>query len=170
MPQQNKAWHALKQSMLDKFINTYSNNAQAVERWITLQASDQSAGVIERLKKLKNDKRFDITNPNVVRSSLGTLFSVPIAVSTNEKAIEFLKQRNIQIVASIPGKKSSYSHADYKGACAVVLGSEKEGISSFWVGHAEKKVSIPMQGKADSLNVSATAAVLIYEAFRQRNQ
>lgn len=114
------------------------------------------------------DGRTDVYNPNVIRASLGAVFTVPVASCTNEQAFDFLKARKIQTVGTFPDAKSSYHENDYSKASAIILGSEQEGLSAFWRDHTDVKVTIPMSGSVNSLNVSATAAIVIYEAIRQR--
>jgi TrmH family RNA methyltransferase len=111
----------------------------------------------------------DVYNPNVIRASLGTVFSVPVAVATNAAALEYCRAQDIQICAAMPEAKTIYTKAKLNGALAVVVGSEESGLSDFWVGHADIKVKIPMHGRADSLNVSASTAILLYEIIRQRS-
>lgn len=113
-------------------------------------------------------KGADIYNPNVVRSSVGALFSIPVVESTTEEAIKWLKDKDIMIAAATPNADKSYFDADLSGACAIVMGSEHEGLSSALLKAADIKVMIPMKGKADSLNLSAATAVILYEAVRQR--
>ncbi len=110
----------------------------------------------------------DIYNPNVVRSSLGTIFSVPLAQATNADALAFLQEHRIQICATVIHSSLEYTDAKMSMPLAFVLGSEQNGLSDFWQGQAHFKIKIPMKGKADSLNVSATAAIVLYEALRQR--
>ena len=110
----------------------------------------------------------DIYNPNVIRASLGTVFAVPVAQAGNEKVLEYLKQNKISIGAATPAATSSYGDVDMRKSFAIVVGSEEEGLSNFWLTKADTKVKIPMRGKADSLNLSVSTAILIYEALRQR--
>ena len=114
------------------------------------------------------DGQTDIYNPNVIRASLGTVFGVRVVQSTQKDALKFLKDSNIQICAATPQAATSYFQMNFKVPVAIVLGSEEKGLSDFWLNHADRKVKIPMRGKADSLNVSATAAIVVYEALRQR--
>ncbi|MFH1655042.1 MAG: RNA methyltransferase [Candidatus Omnitrophota bacterium] len=116
-----------------------------------------------------SDAATDIYNPNVVRASIGTVFSVKTIQATNKNALEFLRKNNIKICVTTPEANINYTEADFKNPVAIVLGSEDKGVSSFWLANAETKVKIPMKGKADSLNVSTSAAVVIFEAIRQRN-
>ncbi len=116
------------------------------------------------------DERTDMYNPNVIRASLGTVFSINVVVSSNEEAFEFLKSKSIKICATLPRAETVYTKTDLTGALAVVVGSEQSGLTDFWVQHADLTVKIPMQGRADSLNVSASAAILLYETIRQRSK
>ena len=115
-----------------------------------------------------SDEATDIYNPNVIRSSLGTVFSVPIVQGDNAEVLNFLKQKKVKIVATSPEAGQVYFDAALEGALAIVVGSEQEGLSDFWLEQADVKVKIPMHGKADSLNASVSAAILVYEAVRQR--
>jgi TrmH family RNA methyltransferase len=115
------------------------------------------------------DGKTDVYNPNVVRVSLGTVFAVKTVVASNEETLEFLKAKNIKICATLPQAKAVYAKTDLTGPVAVVMGSEQDGLTDFWTNHADLKVRIPMHGKADSFNVSVSAAILLYEIIRQRN-
>ena len=114
------------------------------------------------------DRCTDINNPNVVRASIGTLFSLPvIEVSTNE-ALSWLKEHSVQILAATPHADKAYDQIDLTAGTAVVVGTEQYGLSAAWLTGADFKVSIPMLGQADSLNVAAATTILLYEAVRQR--
>lgn len=110
----------------------------------------------------------DLYNPNVIRASVATVFAVPVVAASAEEAAAWLRSRDIRIVATVVEAALPYSEADLRGPLAIVLGSEAEGVSATWRGADVEAVSLPMLGVADSLNVSATAAVLLYEARRQR--
>jgi TrmH family RNA methyltransferase len=114
------------------------------------------------------DPAADPWNPNAVRASTGTVFSMPIAVCSSTEAREALAARAIAIVAADPDGDLPYDEVDLTGAVAIVLGSEASGLTDAWRDDVAARVRIPMQGVADSLNVSATAAVLLFEARRQR--
>jgi TrmH family RNA methyltransferase len=116
------------------------------------------------------DERTDIYNPNVIRSSLGTIFSVPTVSCTNQDALQFLRGHGVRVFAAAVDGQEEYFRKDLRPGCAIVLGSEQEGLSPFWMKNCDEKVRIPMLGKADSLNVSVSAAVIVYEAVRQRRQ
>jgi RNA methyltransferase, TrmH family len=115
------------------------------------------------------DKLTDIYNPNVVRSSVGTLFSVPIIETEGRELISYLKKHAIKIYAATPEAAIVYTECDFKSGTAIVVGTEHAGLSSLWKEEADSRLFIPMRGLADSLNVSAAAGILLYEALRQRS-
>jgi TrmH family RNA methyltransferase len=112
----------------------------------------------------------DLFNPNVVRSSTGTLFSVPCVIASSEKALGYLRQQSLQIIATTPDAKLLYAESDLRGRLAVVMGSEQFGLSDFWLKQADVLVRIPMHGQADSLNVAMATLITLFEAVRQRSQ
>lgn len=114
------------------------------------------------------DKAADVFNPNCIRASMGTVFTVPVAQTNNQTAVAFLRQEKIQIVAALPSGKDLYTAVDYKKPTAIVLGREDAGLSDFWVQACDVQVNIPMRGQGDSLNVSVAAALVVYEVLRQR--
>ncbi len=116
------------------------------------------------------DGKTDIYNPNAIRASLGTIFSVSVVAGSKEETVEFLRSKNIKICAALPQAKTVYTDAPLTGALAIVVGSEKDGLTDFWGQQADLKVKIPMCGQADSLNVSASTAILLYETIRQRSK
>jgi RNA methyltransferase, TrmH family len=111
----------------------------------------------------------DLFNPHVVRNSQGALFSLPLAVCDAAAAIEFLQARNIAMVATTPDPTAPcYWDLNLRGAAAIVVGSEKTGLSATWLTAAQERARVPMAGAADSLNVASAAAILLFEAVRQR--
>ncbi len=116
------------------------------------------------------DPATDLNNPNVIRASLGSVFTVPVVATTNEAAATFLRERQMAVIAARPQATDYYSEMDLKGPTAWVLGSEQKGLSPFWLKNSSAQVRIPMRGRVDSLNVATTAAVLIYETLRQRGR
>jgi RNA methyltransferase, TrmH family len=114
------------------------------------------------------DPRTDLYNPNVIRASLGTVFSLAAATADPAETLAWLGDRGLQIVAARVEASVLYTQIDYRRPTAIVLGSEAAGLSSHWSGEGVQAVRLPMLGVADSLNVSAAAAVLFYEALRQR--
>ncbi|HQL07927.1 MAG TPA: RNA methyltransferase, partial [Bacteroidales bacterium] len=118
-----------------------------------------------------SDPRTDIFNPNVIRASLGTVFTVPLAVAESKEVMKWLEQRHITSYAAVIVEDAlPYTEMDFTASTAFVLGTEAEGLSPAWLRFCRHKIMIPMRGRADSLNVSIAAAILTFEAVRQRNQ
>lgn len=114
------------------------------------------------------DPLADIYNPNVIRSSVGCVFSQQIAVAASADAIKWLKENHIKIYATALPASKMYFDIDFCGPTALVMGTEADGLSRLWFDHADELIKIPMLGKTDSLNVSTSAAIVVYEAVRQR--
>ena len=114
--------------------------------------------------------RTDVYNPNVIRASLGAVFTVPVVEGDGEAILKFLKEKKITICTTLPLAKKVYTQVDLKIPLAIVLGSEQNGLNRFWIDHADTQVKIPMHGQVDSLNVSTSAAIMIYETLRQRKK
>ena len=114
------------------------------------------------------DPRCDPWNPNAIRASMGTVFSMPLAVAGADEVLGWLRAAEVRVVAARVDGSVPYTEADLTGSVAIALGAEAEGLSAAWSGPDIDAVHIPMHGIADSLNVSASAAVLFYEARRQR--
>jgi TrmH family RNA methyltransferase len=110
----------------------------------------------------------DLFNPNVIRASVGTVFSMPLAAASAVDTAAWLRGRDVRVVASIVDAQRLHIEADLRGPLAIVLGSEATGLSDAWRTPDVEAVRLPMAGVADSLNVSIAAAVLLYEAWRQR--
>lgn len=110
----------------------------------------------------------DLFNPNTIRASLGTVFASNVCTATVAETLEKLREWRLQIFATRPDAKPLYTEVDFRAGAAIVLGSEADGLSADWQQQDVRGVRLPMQGIADSLNVSATAAILFYEAQRQR--
>lgn len=115
------------------------------------------------------DNQTDIYNPNVVRSSLGCLFSTRVIQSSSENVLNFFRKNKINIYSAALQESKLYYEVNFKDSCAIILGTESQGLSGLWRNNADHLIRIPMAGIADSLNVSVSAAVLIFEAVRQRN-
>ena len=107
-------------------------------------------------------------NPNLIRSSVGAFFSVPTVACTSEECIGFLKARGIRILTAQLQDSELYYETDMRQATAIVMGTEATGLTEQWRRAADAHIRIPMLGSVDSLNVSVSAAVLLYEAVRQR--
>ena len=114
------------------------------------------------------DPRVDAYSPNVVRASRGTLFTVLVIETNSALAVIFLQRNGIRVLAATPSAEDEYTRQDLRGPLAVVVGTEAEGLSEFWLSQADMKVKIPMMGKVNSLNVSVSTALIVYEAIRQR--
>lgn len=112
----------------------------------------------------------DLYNPNVIRASMGSLFSRPVLAVDTGELLTWLQARHFRIVATSPHAEQSYWQADYRQATAILLGREHEGLTENWLQVADTQVVIPMRGLADSLNVATAGALLIYEALRQRQR
>jgi len=112
----------------------------------------------------------DLYNPNAIRASLGAIFTVPVCTASAEQSLVWLRSRGCRIFAARVDGAIDYTAADLRGPAAIVLGSEAAGLSQAWRGDDITAVKLPMLGQVDSLNLSATAAVLFYEALRQRRQ
>lgn len=114
------------------------------------------------------DPRTDLYNPNLIRASIGAVFTVPAAVCTTAQAITFLKSKGIRILTAQLQDSSLYYDCPMTKGTAIVMGTEATGLSDKWRQAADAHIRIPMLGKLDSLNVSVSAAILLYEAVRQR--
>ena len=116
------------------------------------------------------DPLTDLYNPNLIRASIGGVFCVPTAVCTSQECIAFLKERGVRILTAQLQDSYEYYDYDMRQATAIVMGTESTGLTSQWREAADAHIRIPMLGRLDSLNVSVSAAILMYEAVRQRNK
>jgi RNA methyltransferase, TrmH family len=110
----------------------------------------------------------DLYNPNAIRASLGTIFTVPVAAASTAETLAWLRAKGLAIYAARVDASAAYTEVDYRRPTAIVLGSEAEGLTTAWSAEDVTAIGLPMLGVADSLNVSAAATVLFYEARRQR--
>ena len=115
------------------------------------------------------DPLTDMYNPNLIRSSIGAIFTVPVATANSEEAIAWLKNNGIKIYTAQLQDSEWYYDTDMKGGTAIVMGTEATGLTNVWRKAADAHIKIPMLGRLDSLNVSVSAAILMFEAVRQRN-
>ena len=141
---------------------------EAIEKPGNLGTILRSADAAKVAAVIVCDRTTDIHNPNVVRASTGTMFSVPIVEATSDEALQFLKAHNFKILAATPHAAKLHFEVNLTGNVAIALGAEQYGLTAKWMDGAELRVRIPMLGLADSLNVSAAATILVYEAVRQR--
>ncbi len=116
------------------------------------------------------DPQTDVYNPNVIRSSLGCLFSNQVVVSDSNTTINFLQTNKIKIYSAALQHAIPYTEVDFSGPSAIIMGSEAEGLREIWRKYSDAIIKVPMAGIADSLNVSVASAILIYEAVRQRGR
>ena len=114
------------------------------------------------------NRRTDVFNPNVIRASTGAIFSVPLAETSSEEAVEWFRSHNIRTVAASPHSTQVYTDLDMTQGIALVVGAEQYGLTDYWMKGADINVQIPMLGRMDSLNVATAATILLYEAARQR--
>ena len=144
--------------------------AESVEKPGNLGAILRTADAAHVDALLVCNPRVDIWNPNVVRSSRGAVFSVPTVECDNASALEWLREHQIQVLAATPSAEKIYSDINLSEPVGVAVGTEDEGLSDFWISQADVRVTIPMMGKINSLNVSVSTAIILYEAVRQRSQ
>lgn len=144
--------------------------AESIEKPGNLGAILRSADAAVAGAVIVCDRRTDVYNPNVVRASLGTVFTVPVVEASSRDALNWLRRNKVGIVAATPAAETLYTDADLREKVAVAVGEEHSGLTGFWLNEADVKVRIPMRGQADSLNVAASAALLLFEAVRQRGR
>jgi RNA methyltransferase, TrmH family len=143
--------------------------AESIEKPGNLGAILRTADAAHVDALLVCDPRVDIWNPNVVRASRGAVFSVPVVESENASAWEWLKRGGLRVLAATPSAKILYTDANMREPLAIAVGAEDEGLTDFWMSNADVKIKIPMMGKVNSLNVSVSTALILYEAVRQRS-
>lgn len=112
----------------------------------------------------------DLYNPNTIRSSVGCLFTTQVGTGTTGEVIHYLREHHCRVFCAALTASRPYTEVDFSGACAIVVGTESEGLSDEWLQEADQNIIIPMEGQIDSMNVSVSAAILIFEARRQRRQ
>ena len=144
--------------------------AESVEKPGNLGAILRTADAAHVDALIVSDPRADIYNPNVVRASRGTLFTVPTVEASNQDTLSFLRRNGIKILAATPQAVSVYTDQDLCGPLAVAVGTEDQGLTDFWLNEADIQVKIPMLGLVNSLNVSIATALIVYETLRQRRQ
>ena len=142
---------------------------EAVEKPGNLGAILRSADAAGADAVIVCDPLTDLYNPNLIRASIGAVFSVPVVAASSAETIEWLRSRGVTIYTAQLQDSSWYYDCDMKKATAIVMGTEATGLTGIWREGADRHIRIPMLGKLDSLNVSVSAAVLLFEAVRQRN-
>jgi TrmH family RNA methyltransferase len=141
---------------------------QAIEKPGNLGTMLRAADAAGATAVIVCDRATDLWNPNVVRASVGTLFTVSIAEGESGAVRAWLRGRGIRIVATVPEATLLHSDADLAAPTALVIGSEQLGLDAAWLAECDARVRIPMRGEADSLNAAISAAVVLFEAVRQR--
>jgi TrmH family RNA methyltransferase len=148
--------------------------AEAVEKPGNLGAMLRTADAAGVDALISCDPNTDLGNPNVARSSKGALFSVPVAETSTDQAVAWLRKRGIRILAATPDAESPFgpavlfTRAELRGPLAIAVGAERPGLSPAWLRQADLRAHIPMFGRVNSLNVATAAALLVYEAVKQR--
>lgn len=153
---------------LKLFENPLVLVAEAVEKPGNLGALLRTAHAAGADALIICDPLTDFYNPNVIRSSVGTVFSCQTAAATSAETIQWLRDHHIQILCTHLQAAKPYTEADFAKPSAIVMGTEATGLSEQWAQQSDANIIIPMRGKIDSLNVSAAAAVVTFEAVRQR--
>ncbi len=159
------------QSLNDLVINTQKGLyvvLERVEKPGNLGAILRSADAAGVSAVIVCDPLTDLYNPNLIRSSIGAIFTVPTVACTSEECIAWLKQQGVQILTAQLQDSNAYYDVDMCRPTAIIMGTESTGLTSIWREAADAHIRIPMLGKLDSLNVSVSAAILMYEALRQR--
>ncbi|MBQ7572419.1 MAG: RNA methyltransferase [Bacteroidaceae bacterium] len=141
---------------------------ESVEKPGNLGAVLRSADAAGATAVIVCDPLTDLYNPNLIRSSIGALFTVPTVACSSEECIRLLKQHGVQILTAQLQDSLPYYDTPMTGATAIVMGTESTGLSPLWRQAADRHIRIPMLGRLDSLNVSVSAAILMFEAVRQR--
>jgi len=141
---------------------------ESVEKPGNLGAILRSADAAGVTAVIVCDPLTDLYNPNLIRSSIGAVFTVPVVACTSEACISFLKENGVQILTAQLQDSHLYYDQDMTQPTAIVMGTEATGLTNQWREAADAHIRIPMLGRLDSLNVSVSAAILMYEAIRQR--
>jgi RNA methyltransferase, TrmH family len=168
-PQQHLSLQDLQKEIINK-PNPFLVVAEAIEKPGNLGTILRSSDAVGVDGLIVCDRCTDIYNPNVVRASVGTLFTVPVIEAEGKATYEWLKAHNISILAATPSAEKEFTQVDMTGPLAIVVGTEQIGLSDQWMDGADIRVRIPMCGVADSLNVAMATTLLLYEALRQRKK
>jgi len=142
---------------------------ESVEKPGNLGAVLRSADAAQADAVIVCDPLTDLYNPNLIRSSIGAIFTVPCVACTSDECISFLKQHHVRILTAQLQDSHLYYDTDMRQATAIVMGTESTGLTDVWRRAADAHIRIPMLGRLDSLNVSVSAAILLFEAVRQRH-
>jgi TrmH family RNA methyltransferase len=160
-----------KSNALDDLVlseNPFIIVLESVEKPGNLGAVLRTADAAKADAVIVCDPLADVYNPNTIRSSIGCVFTVQVAATNSQAALNFLKNRKIRTFAAELEASVWYHETDFTRPSAIVMGTEADGLTAFWLENADARIKIPMRGKIDSLNVSVSTAVLTFEAMRQR--
>lgn len=141
---------------------------EAIEKPGNLGAILRTADAAQADAVIICDQATDLYNPNAIRSSVGCIFTVQTAVCSSQEALTYLKQKGIKSFAAELQASEWYQNTDFTHPSAIIMGTEADGLTDFWLENADARIKIPMRGKIDSLNVSVSTAILTFEAMRQR--
>ncbi|MBI2742669.1 MAG: RNA methyltransferase [Chlamydiales bacterium] len=144
--------------------------AEAIEKPGNLGSMLRSADAVAVDGVIVCDRCTDIYNPNVVRASVGTLFTQPVIEAKGHETLLWLKEQKIKIVSATPHAEKEFTQVDLSGPVAIVVGTEQLGLTEGWMNACDLQVRMPMLGVADSLNVATAATLLLYEVLRQRRR
>ncbi len=144
--------------------------AEAIEKPGNLGTILRSSDAVGISGLIVCDRCTDIFNPNVVRASVGTLFTVPTVEAEGEETLQWLKSQGIAILAATPHASHEFTQVDLARPLAIAVGTEQLGLSERWMQQSDLQVRIPMNGVADSLNVAMATTLLLYEVHRQRQE
>ena len=158
--------HSLKNLKLPE--NPFIIVLEAVEKPGNLGAVLRTADAGKVDAVIICDPTTDLYNPNAIRSSVGCLFTVPIGICSSEETYHWMKANGIKSFAAELTASNWYQECNFKRPSAIIMGTEADGLTDFWLKNADARIKIPMRGKIDSLNVSVSTAILTFEAMRQR--
>lgn len=158
----------LKQTTVERNCSPFYVVAEAIEKPGNLGTILRSSDAVKVSGLIVCDRCTDIYNPNVVRASVGTLFTVPVVEASGKEALQWLCEQGVTIVATTPHAQQEFTQVDLTGPVAIAVGTEQLGLSPLWMEAADCQVRIPMCGVADSLNVAMATTLLLYETYRQR--
>lgn len=158
--------HSLNKLKLSE--NPFLIVLEAVEKPGNLGAMLRTADAAKVDAVIICDPSTDVYNPNTIRSSVGCVFTVPVAVCTSKECLDWLREKHITAYAAELEASTWYHDCDFRMGSAIVMGTEADGLTDFWLKNADERIKIPMRGIIDSLNVSVSTAILTFEAMRQR--
>jgi TrmH family RNA methyltransferase len=166
--QMRGSFDELSRQLLQKKTAPFLLVAEAIEKPGNLGTILRSCDAVKVDAVFIADRCTDIFNPNVVRASVGTLFTQPVLEVKGSELLTWLKKQKIRVLAATPHAEKEFTEVDVTGPVAIAVGTEQVGLSKRWMEQADLQVRIPMRGVADSLNVATATTLLLYEVLRQR--